>query len=245
MSSNRESGRHQGFVDTALQNPINRKILARLSALALSDCWLVAGCLFQTVWNIQSRRPVADGIKDYDIFYYDPHDLSWDAEDRVIRRIRAAFADLGTDLGIAIDVKNQARVHLWYAQHFGAPCPPLTSAQDGIDRFLVAGTCVGLALRPDTTLELYAPFGLDDCRAGFLRPNPLNADPLVKFHAKAASYRNRWPHLSIDPRPAPQPTRKHVTRVRLDPVAQGCTSLAVHGPPIIPTVKNIDRWYHL
>jgi hypothetical protein len=45
------------FVGDALQNPVNRAILERLPALGLPDAWLVAGCLFQTVWNVQAGRP--------------------------------------------------------------------------------------------------------------------------------------------------------------------------------------------
>lgn len=37
-------------------------------------------------------------------------------------------------LGVPIEVKNQARVHLRYEQHFGFPSPSLKNAKDGIDR---------------------------------------------------------------------------------------------------------------
>jgi hypothetical protein len=42
---------------------------------------VTAGCLFQTVWNVVTDRPPTSGIKDYDIFYFDGTDLSWEAED--------------------------------------------------------------------------------------------------------------------------------------------------------------------
>jgi len=35
-----------------------------------------------------------------------------------------------------IEIRNQARVHLWYPRRFGAPYPQLASAEDGIGRFL-------------------------------------------------------------------------------------------------------------
>lgn len=62
------------FVDQALANPANRAILERLPALGLPDAWLVAGCLFQTVWNLRTGRPPMDGIRDYDLFYFDAGD---------------------------------------------------------------------------------------------------------------------------------------------------------------------------
>ena len=180
------------FKSIALSHPLNAELLRRLPAIGLPDCWLVAGCLFQTVWNAIAGRPLADGIKDYDIFYFD-EDLSWDAEDRAIARMRGALADLN----IAVDLKNQARVHLWYEQRFGKPYPQLHSARDGIDRFLVAETCIGLSTgQAGNDVRLHAPFGVDDKFDGILRPNPLCVDP-AGFAAKAASYRQRWPHLVI------------------------------------------------
>jgi uncharacterized protein len=181
------------LIAAALENPINRALLERLPALNLPDCWLVAGCLFQAVWNKQASRPLETGVKDYDIFYFDDRDLSYDAEDRVIHRVAAALADLGQ----TIEVKNQARVHLWYRQRFGTDYPQLRSAADGIDRFLISCTCVGIGAGQDNAMQLYAPYGLADLFAGNLRRNPLNA-PGAGFLEKAESYRARWPHLRID-----------------------------------------------
>ena len=179
------------FVDQALSNPANRAILARLPALGLPDAWLVAGCLFQTVWNLRTGRPPMDGIRDYDIFYFDPSDLSPEAEDAVAQRVEAACADLG----VTLEVKNQARVHTWYEAHFGAPYSPLRSSMEGIDRFLVDGTCVGLQPRPGG-LTLYAPDGLVGLMHGVLRPNPRSPDARL-YAAKARDYQRRWPWLQV------------------------------------------------
>jgi hypothetical protein len=124
-----------------LQNGHNQAILQRLPALNLPDAWLVAGCLFQTVWNLRSGRPPEAQIKDYDLFYFDAADLSQAAEARVNERVQACF----TDLGVLIEAKNQARVHTWYEAYFGFPYPALRSSREGIDRFLVRSTCVGLS----------------------------------------------------------------------------------------------------
>ncbi|HWK45012.1 MAG TPA: nucleotidyltransferase family protein [Stellaceae bacterium] len=180
------------FIDQALTNPLNRIILERLPTLGLPDAWLVAGCLYQTVWNRLAGRSPGALIKDYDIFYFDDADLSWDAEDRAIRRAERCFADLG----ITVELRNQARVHLWYAERFGPGYPALRSSRDGIDRYLVECTCVALAPTPGGAPELYAPYGLGDLYDGILRPNPINPRPAL-FAAKAASYRARWPWLRV------------------------------------------------
>jgi len=177
------------FVDVARTNPVNAALLERLPVLGLADCHLVAGCLFQAVWNRVSGQAPEWGVKDYDVFYFDDSDLSWDAEDRVIRRVGAATSDLpGT-----VEVRNQARVHLWYGDRFGEDYPPLRCARDGIDRYLISCTCVGIEVE---TGQLYAPNGLDELAAGKLHMNPLNAIPRL-FRQKAESYRARWPWLSI------------------------------------------------
>ena len=108
-----------GFLADIQRNPINRLLLERLPAFGLKNAWLVAGCLFQTVWNIKSNRPPSDGIRDYDVFYFNDDDLSWDAENGDIHRVAA----MTTDLDAKVELKNQARVHLWYAARFGPAIP--------------------------------------------------------------------------------------------------------------------------
>jgi uncharacterized protein len=182
----------RAFFRLVLENPINCVLLDRLPQLALKDAWLVAGSLFQTVWNLQSGRVATDGIKDYDVFYFDGDDLSWGAEDKQIQRVRDVLGDVGAN----IELKNQARVHLWYGERFGPGYPPLQSSCDGIDRFLV--DCTRVAIRIGQGVgELYAPSGLEELYAGVLRPNPLNPQPKL-FTEKAESYRARWPWLRVE-----------------------------------------------
>ena len=176
------------LLELAMTNPINAQITARLPDLGVQQCLLTAGCLFQAVWNHHANLPAAQGVKDYDVFYFD-QDVSWEAENEVIIKARQLFEDLGVN----VDIKNQARVHLWYPERFGRPYPQLFTARDGIDRYLVAGTCVGLCAESG---EVYAPYGLDDIGQGLLRNNPLTPQPDLFMH-KARSYQARWPWLTI------------------------------------------------
>lgn len=177
------------LIAQALSNPVNAELLQRLDSLRLPQCHLTAGCLFQAVWNRQTGRAPDWGVKDYDVFYFDAADLSWEAEDRVIRAVQALTADLR----VAVEVKNQARVHLWYRNRFQADYPQLTRTTDGIDRYLIACTCVGIDTRSRT---LYAPNGLDELQRGILRMNPRFAQSAM-FRDKARSYQERWPWLII------------------------------------------------
>lgn len=150
---------------------------------------MTGGCLAQSWWNVAAGRDPQAGIRDYDLFYWEA-DTGWDAEDRVIRRA----ADLFDPLGLPVEPRNQARVHLWFERRFGSPCPALPSAAAGIDRFLFPALRLGL----DADGRLYAPDGLADTLAGYLRPDP--AMPrLAQARAKAADYRARFPELRLAP----------------------------------------------
>ena len=177
------------FLAQVRRSPANTALLERLPALNLPDAWLAAGCLFQAVWNLRSGRAPDWGVQDHDVFYFDPTDLSPDAEARTEARVRHAVADLG----VVVEVKNQARAHTWYRDWFGADYPALRCAREGIDRFLVAGTCVGIRLADSS---LHATHGLHDLAAGVLRMNPLHPMPAL-FERKARSYQARWPWLRI------------------------------------------------
>jgi hypothetical protein len=181
------------LVEAVLQNRINQTILERLPRLGLADAWLVSGSVFQTVWNVVTGRTPEYGIKDYDIFYFDA-DTSWEAEDASIRRVAAAIFDIG----VLVEPRNQARVHLWYPNKFGTAYPPLQRTTEGIDRFLALAAQVGV--RPaERGYEVYAPHGLDDVATLTIRPNRCPNFRADLYEAKAATWKARWPELTILP----------------------------------------------
>jgi hypothetical protein len=186
-----DSGDERRFLDLVLRNRAVAALLERLPGLDLPDCYLVAGCLYQTVWNCLSGRRTDAHIADYDVFYHDPTDLSWEAEDQVIRRVDAACGDLGVE----VQIRNQARVHLWYGRKFGLACPPLRDSRDSIDHFLNQSACVGIGCRAGAT-EIYAPFGFGDLFSMTMRPNPRRALPKF-YYRQAARLTRAWPGLKV------------------------------------------------
>jgi len=180
-----------GFIELTLSNAINCEILARLPALGLSDAWLASGALFQTAWNRLTNRSPDYGIKDYDIIYFDLN-TSYEAEDEAIARANAAFADLRRP----VEVRNQARVHLWYAEKFGMPYPPLGSATDGIDRYLMQHAQVGIRSR-GRSYDVYAPRGFADIEHLIVRPNLTPNFCADWYRKKAARWKALWPEITI------------------------------------------------
>ena len=181
------------FIAAVLRNPVNAAILARLPQIEVQDAWLVSGALFQTVWNVMTGRAPTHGIRDYDVFYFDT-DTSWDAENNVIAHAKRIFADVKA----AIEIRNQARVHLWYEQKFDAPYPPLARATEGIDRFLSHNAQVGI--RPmGSGYEIYAPQGLDDIARMIVRPNRMPNFSAGRYLEKAERWKTAWPEITILP----------------------------------------------
>lgn len=174
-----------------LLNRNNAAIINRMPELGIRDWWLASGCLFQTVWNLKSGRPPDRGIADYDICYFS-EDTSWEAEDGVIREAARLFAGLD----VKVQLRNQARVHLWYPEKFDIPYPPLTSASEGILRFPCSVQAIGLKRTGAEFIDVYAPFGLGDVWEMVTRPN--RALPLAQVYAeKTARWRMQWDKITV------------------------------------------------
>lgn len=182
------------FAHIVRRNPTNQALLERLPEAGLKDVWLVSGALFQTVWNVKTERPPSYGIKDYDLFYFDGDDLSWEGEDTKIRQAMRTFKDIDAD----IEIRNQARVHLWYEEKFGLPYEPLRQTTDGIDRFLAVACMVGITCTAGGEVKVYAPSSFADLEQLLVRPNPLKHFDAETYSKKARRWQRLWPELRIE-----------------------------------------------
>ena len=178
-------------------SPTLMRVLETLRALGLPDWRVASGAIFQTVWNAVTGRDPDYGIKDYDVLYFDP-DTSWEAEDVQIRRAAAAFPP---DLAAKVEVRNQARVHLWFEEHFGEPYAPLSRTDEALVRFLTPANAVAIRLMADGALDLAAPLGLADCFAMRLRHNPLRPFNPVSYAKVTSDLQRRWPEVVVEPGP--------------------------------------------
>ena len=169
------------------------QVLSVARRLCLPDWLVFSGAVYQPVLNHLTGRPLGYGIKDYDLAYFDPSNLSYEAEDAVIRWVKAVFDE---PLRSMVEVRNQARVHLWFEAKFGEPYTPLSCTAQALERFTSTTFGVGVRLEPNDRLQIEAPFGLADLFALRLRPNPRRET--VGFARTAADIRRRWPELVID-----------------------------------------------
>jgi len=173
--------------------PLLMHVLKTARDLALWDWLVFSGAVYQPVLNHLTGRPLDYGIRDYDLAYFDPSDLSYEAEDRVIRRVRAAFDE---PLRSMVEVRNQARVHLWFEAKFGEAYSPLSCTAEALERFTSATFAIGARLEPDDRLHIEAPFGLSDLFTLRVRPNPRRKT--AGFARACDNVLRRWPELTVE-----------------------------------------------
>jgi uncharacterized protein len=173
--------------------PTLMRMLSVARHLCLPDWLVFSGAVYQPVLNHLTGRQPDYGIKDYDLGYFDALDRSYDAEDAVIRRVKAAFDE---PLRSMVEVRNQARVHLWFEAKFGEAFGPLSSTAEALERFASPTFAVGVRLESDDRLHIEAPFGLADLFALRLRPNPRRKT--VGFVRASADVRRRWPEVVVE-----------------------------------------------
>jgi hypothetical protein len=171
-----ESELHERLTAILRATPPLMRVLSVARHLCLPDWLVFSGAVYQPVLNHLTGRPLDYGIKDYDLGYFDASDLSYDAEDAVIRRVKAAFDE---PLRSMVEVRNQARVHLWFETKFREPygslsCSAealerlfetkfrepygsLSCSAEALERFASATFAVGVRLEPDDRLQIEAP----------------------------------------------------------------------------------------
>jgi uncharacterized protein len=182
-------------------DPDLMRLLKQLREIGLPQWRLVAGCLYQTIWNVLTDRPRGTGILDYDLIYFASNDLSWEAEDAVIGRVTAATQGC---VG-PVEVRNQARVHIWFERRFGVPYPQLFSADEALHRYASIVHAVGVRLEADDRLDIAAPFGFDDLFAMVIRPN-YAIENAASHTRKAKRAQTIWPEVVVLPWDPEAPT---------------------------------------
>jgi hypothetical protein len=188
-----ESELRERLAEILCATPPLMQVLSVARGLCLPDWLVFSGAVYQPVLNHLTGRALDYGIKDYDLGHFDASGLSYEAEDAVIRRVEAAFDE---PLRSMVEVRNQARVHLWFEAKFGEAYGPLSCTAEALEPFASATFAVGVRLESDDRLYIEAPFGLADLFALRLVPNPRRKT--VGFARTSADVRRRWPEVVID-----------------------------------------------
>lgn len=171
-------------------NPNIKAILDRAPRLGLENYYLAAGCIAHTVWNYLCGLDITNGIKDYDLVYFDKNN-SYEAEDEVIKMGNELFGDLDID----VEIRNEARVHLWYEKHFGESIEPYKSLEEAVSTFPTTATAIGVR-RINGKLIVYAPKGFDDLFNLTMRANKAQITEEIYLN-KVKRWSKVWTKLKV------------------------------------------------
>jgi hypothetical protein len=166
-------------------------VIEKSRSLGIENYYIGAGCITQTVWNYQTNNDLLNGVEDIDFIYFDT-DLSYKKEDETIKYIKSELDFCGLNL----DIKNQARVHIWYKEKFGYEIEPYESAEAAINSWPASASAVGVRLEKANNLKVYAPFGLNDMFGMIIKPNKTQITEEI-YYKKANKWKSKWIDLKI------------------------------------------------
>jgi len=175
------------------KSDVVREVLRRAPQLGLPNWYLGAGCIAQTVWNLQHGFDPAHGINDCDLVYFDSSFLTYEAEDAHIQEGKAVFKDIP----IRVEIVNEARVHLWYEKHFGYKIAPYESAEGAINTWPTTATSIGVRYEQGA-FHVYAPYGLNDLFSMTVRANKTQITKEI-YLKKVERWVKIWPKLTVMP----------------------------------------------
>jgi uncharacterized protein len=184
----------EGFYEAELRRVVGGSDWLMGILEAVRDCdppdWLVGGgMIYKLVWNRLHGYAEAAHIKDV---VFDPKNLGSERELPVERCLYARCPDASRE------AKNQAPVHLWYAEKFGYAVPPLRSSEEDFEANPGTATAVRVRLLTDEVLYVTAPLGLSDLFEPVLRRNPrrVTPEPFRKW-VVVKGFRAKWPGVRV------------------------------------------------
>ncbi len=166
------------------------RILTIICNLGLKDSWLAAGSVRNFIWNLLSDKSPFDHETDVDVIFFDP-DISYEETVSLEKKLREDFPQYQWEL------KNQVYMH----QH-SPHTAPYTSSRDAMSKYPERCTAIGLRLNEDSTLELFAPYGLEDILKFQVHPTPhfLENEDRMKLYQTRLSKKNwqeKWKNLTF------------------------------------------------
>ena len=180
----------QEILDAFRGNPDMMTILTIIRDLDLKDSWLAAGSVRNFIWNLLSDKSPFDSETDVDVIFFDS-DVSYEETLAIENKLREDFPQYQWEL------KNQVYMHL-HSPHTAL----YTSSRDAMSKYPERCTAIGLRLHADATIELFAPYGLEDILNFQVFPTPhfLENEDRMKLYQERLSKKNwqeKWKNLTF------------------------------------------------
>jgi hypothetical protein len=86
----------------------------------------------------------------------------------------------------------------WFEATFGYAVAPLSSLENAVASWPEFATSVGVTLRDDDSIEVIAPYGLEDLFAMVVRRNPARVSiDTYRRRTEQKQYEKRWPGVTV------------------------------------------------
>ncbi len=182
----------QPLIEIIKETPWFLKAMQAVRKLGAPEAYIGSGAIRNAVWDALHNYSEPSFLADVDVPYFDPDDLSEVTEEGYEDRLSELEPDLPWD------VKNQATVHLWFHKLFGHSVDPLLSIEDAAASWPETALAVAVRLQPDDSIEVIAPFGLDDLFSMVVRRNPRRVS-IETFERRIVEkrYAHRWPLVHV------------------------------------------------
>ena len=170
-----------------LDDAWHREALEALREVA-PFAWITGGFVRNAIWDATFGKRDFCTPADVDVIYLETQ-----------RRSLLTEGGLGTALSrvapaVHWSVRDQGRMHMRSSD------PPYQSVDEALRAFPDRSSAIAVRLLPNGSLEILAPFGLEDAFQGIVRPTPagLSDGRFQRFlDRKLAGWRSRWPWLKI------------------------------------------------
>jgi hypothetical protein len=162
-------------------------LLSHVESLELPDCWIGAGFIRNTVWDVLHGREIdVSRLNDVDVIFFDPSGTRKALERDLERRLHHIAP------GPMWSVKNQARMHLRNGD------APYCDTFDAVSNWSETATAIAArSLRG--RIEVMAPHGVQDLLNLIVRPTPAFERKMDVYRERVRSkdWPARWPSLTV------------------------------------------------
>lgn len=162
-------------------------LLLHVESLGLPDCWIGAGFIRNTVWDVLHGREIdVSRLNDVDVLFFDPGDIRRERESDLEHRLCEIAS------GAIWSVKNQARMHLRNGD------APYRDTFDAVAHWAETATAIAArSLRGK--VEVMAPHGVQDLLNLIVRPTPAFEQKMDVYRERVRSkdWPARWPKLTM------------------------------------------------
>ena len=169
-------------------DPLRMEALKALRALTFSDGWIGAGFVRDAVWDRLHGYGQRAITGDVDVVWYDSERGNPACDNDLEERLSQQHPAFDWS------VKNQARIH----QRNGHA--PYLSTENALRYWPETATAVAVRLGDTHSVEVIAPYGLEDLFELRLRPTPLFGEdkwPVFRQRVTAKRWLERYPGLQL------------------------------------------------